>query len=145
MKRCPQCNRVETDEGLKFCRIDGTTLVNDSSSTSSEMGTAQLGVSPDASEVHTSILPHRTDANINRGTASTTVLPAQGAPGVTRELNKPKRRTIVSGIVAFIVLAMIIGGYFYFSRKSNTAIQSIAVLPFENRSGSSDTDYLSDG
>lgn len=23
MKRCPQCNRVESDEGLKFCRVDG--------------------------------------------------------------------------------------------------------------------------
>jgi Tol biopolymer transport system component len=27
MKRCPQCNRVETDEALKFCRTDGTPLV----------------------------------------------------------------------------------------------------------------------
>ena len=27
MKRCPQCNRVETDEALKFCRADGTALV----------------------------------------------------------------------------------------------------------------------
>jgi TolB-like protein len=27
MKRCPQCNRVETDEALKFCRADGTLLV----------------------------------------------------------------------------------------------------------------------
>jgi len=27
MKRCPQCNRVETDEALKFCRVDGTPLV----------------------------------------------------------------------------------------------------------------------
>ncbi len=27
MKRCPQCNRVETDEVLKFCRVDGTALI----------------------------------------------------------------------------------------------------------------------
>jgi adenylate cyclase len=27
MKRCPTCNRVETDEALKFCRIDGAALV----------------------------------------------------------------------------------------------------------------------
>jgi hypothetical protein len=27
MKRCPTCNRVETDETLKFCRLDGTLLV----------------------------------------------------------------------------------------------------------------------
>jgi len=23
MKRCPKCDRVETDEALKFCRVDG--------------------------------------------------------------------------------------------------------------------------
>ena len=27
MKRYPQCNRVETDEALKFCRVDGTALI----------------------------------------------------------------------------------------------------------------------
>ncbi|HSE34080.1 MAG TPA: hypothetical protein VLA93_21080 [Pyrinomonadaceae bacterium] len=27
MKRCPQCNRVETDDALAFCRLDGTHLV----------------------------------------------------------------------------------------------------------------------
>jgi hypothetical protein len=31
MKRCPQCNRVETDAALKFCRVDGATLMTDSS------------------------------------------------------------------------------------------------------------------
>jgi len=29
MKRCPLCHRVETDEALKFCRVDGVTLVTD--------------------------------------------------------------------------------------------------------------------
>ncbi len=32
MKRCPQCNRVETDETLKFCRADGVALVSDAAS-----------------------------------------------------------------------------------------------------------------
>ncbi|MGQ0763408.1 MAG: hypothetical protein ACT4OT_15535 [Acidobacteriota bacterium] len=41
MKRCPQCNRVETDEALKFCRVDGATLVIESSALG-EAGTAQL-------------------------------------------------------------------------------------------------------
>ena len=27
MKRCPTCDRVEKDETLKFCRLDGTLLV----------------------------------------------------------------------------------------------------------------------
>jgi hypothetical protein len=36
MKRCPQCNRIETDEALKFCRVDGATLISNSSSFSGE-------------------------------------------------------------------------------------------------------------
>jgi len=147
MKRCPQCNRVETDEALKFCRVDGATLVSDSGSVSADSGTGKFGTAQ-SNEIETSILPHRTDANINRATAPTTVLPPQPAPSATRELSKPRRRkpiVIASAGIAVLAAAMIIGGYFYWSRKSNTAIQSIAVLPFENRSGTSDTDYLSDG
>ncbi|HKO96176.1 MAG TPA: hypothetical protein VJU86_04250 [Pyrinomonadaceae bacterium] len=44
MKRCPQCNRVETDETLKFCRADGAILINDSAPIPSEAGTAPLGL-----------------------------------------------------------------------------------------------------
>ena len=148
MKRCPQCNRVETDEALKFCRVDGATLISDSSSIGSEAGTAGLGSQPDAKEVHTSILPHRTDANINRGTSLTTALPAQSPSSRTDELKKPRRRkTLLIALLstAIVLGAIAIGGYFYTVRRSNAAIESIAVLPFENRSGNSDTDYLSDG
>ena len=31
MKHCPTCNRVENDDTLAFCRVDGTLLVDDSS------------------------------------------------------------------------------------------------------------------
>lgn len=55
MKRCPQCNPVETDEALKFCRVDGATLVSDSSSVGAVAGTAQPGSSADVSEVHTAL------------------------------------------------------------------------------------------
>jgi len=148
MKRCPQCNRVETDEALKFCRVDGVTLVDDSSSFSREAGTAQFA--PAASEVHTNILPHRTDANINRATAPTTVLPPQPAPGTTSELGKPKsRRTtimiavIVTAVVAAVTAVLVDS---YRSRRSSAAaIQSIAVMPFMNESGNADLEYLSDG
>ncbi|HEX6733111.1 MAG TPA: hypothetical protein VF074_24025 [Pyrinomonadaceae bacterium] len=30
MKRCPQCNGVETDDALVFCRADSIALVSDS-------------------------------------------------------------------------------------------------------------------
>ena len=149
MKRCPQCNRVESDESLKFCRADGATLVNDSSSFNSEAGTAQLSSSSDASEVHTSILPHNTGVHVNRVTAPTTVLSPQATPTTKSELSKPKRRgtaiiitAIVIAVIA-VVAAIVVNSYR--SRNSAKSIQSIAVLPFENKSSDEDTDYLSDG
>ena len=115
MKRCPQCKRVETDEALKFCRVDGTTLVDDSSPIGSEAGTAQPG-STDSSEVHTSILPQNTDYNVNRATGPTTALPLQ-RPVTTGSLAKGSRRKpIVIAVVIVPVLAtvtaLIIGLYF---------------------------------
>jgi TolB-like protein len=149
MKRCPQCHRVETDEALKFCRVDGVTLVSDSSSISSEAGTAQLG-SRDATEVHTSILPQNTQGNVNRATGPTTVLPSQPDLTRTNELSKPKRRkiaiviTIIVTAVAAATAAVLVDSYR--SRKSSAAaIQSIAVMPFVNESGNSDVEYLSEG
>ncbi len=50
-------------------------------------------------------------------------------------------------IAASVLLLAIIGiSYWYFSHLSSLApIESIAVLPFQNRSTEADTDYLSDG
>jgi|SRR2546426_418883 len=91
MKRCPQCNRVETEDTLAFCRADGTALVSDSSSLGSEAGTARFGSAPGATETETSILSHTTNAGIGCATAPMTVL-AHAPPPATHELTKPKRR-----------------------------------------------------
>jgi TolB-like protein/Flp pilus assembly protein TadD len=146
MKRCPACNRVENDDTLVFCRVDGAALISDSGSFSGGVGTPKFDSAP-STEIETSILPHTTDSVMKRATSPTTVLPAQQPSSTTRELTKPKRRKTVITIIfaAAVAAAIVVGGYFYYSRKSNTAIESIAVMPFENRSGSSDTDYLSDG
>jgi len=145
MKRCPQCNRLESDEALKFCRVDGATLISDSGAVSGDAGTAKFGSGAVSSEIETSVLPHRTDADINRPTAPTTVLPATATPGTTSELTKPKRRGILFGLIAVVVLGVVIGGYLFFTRKTTAAIQSIAVMPFVNESGNAELDYLSDG
>lgn len=145
MKRCPQCNRVETDETLKFCRVDGATLISDSGSVGGEVGTANLDSPTDASEVHTSILPHTsTTPEINRSTGPTTVLPVPGA-STTQELNKSKRLRIVLLLALVAIVGIAIAGYFYFSRKTTAGIQSIAVMPFVNESRNADVEYLSDG
>jgi TolB-like protein/Tfp pilus assembly protein PilF len=147
MKRCPQCNRVETDEALKFCRVDGTTLVTESSGLGEEAGTAQIA--GNASEVHTSILPHRTNANINQPTAPTTVLPVQSAPITTSQLTKSKRRR--TGIAIVVVMTAVVAAVAaivvrsFLSNKSGKSIESIAVMPFVNKSGNADVEYLSDG
>ena len=145
MKRCPKCNRVETDEALKFCRVDGATLVGDSAQLGSESGTANIA--HDASEVHTSILPHATYESGRRVTAPTTALPLLQGHSTTRELPKPRRKSLMVFLIVIVgvaTLAVIVGSYVYYTRK-NAAIESIAVLPFENHSGNPDSDYLSDG
>jgi len=146
MKRCPACKRVETDDALVFCRVDGTALVIDSNSVSAEAGTTKFGSAPVASEVETSVLlPHATDADMNRTTAPTTMLDRQQTIGSTRELGRPKRtKTIVFTGAAVFIAAIGVAAYFYLSRK-NTAIQSVAVMPFTNESGNADVEYLSDG
>jgi TolB-like protein/Tfp pilus assembly protein PilF len=142
MKRCPQCNRVESDDSLVFCRTDGVALVSDSLPPSGEAGTARLGSA--AAEIETSILPHATAANVRRDTGPTTVLsPAQTS--ATRELTKPRRSWIAIPLVVLLAATVSVGAYFYLTRKTQTTIQSIAVMPFVNESGNSDVEYLSDG
>jgi len=148
MKRCPECNRVETDEALKFCRVDGATLVNDSSPIG-EAGTAQPGAQWDASEVHTSVLPHHTHANVDRPTGPTTSLP-QAPAGATREFSKAgSNKGLLLAIAVVIVIAVAIGGFFiakkFSAARTTSGIESVAVLPFENTGGNADSEYLSDG
>jgi eukaryotic-like serine/threonine-protein kinase len=146
MKRCPTCNRVETDETLKFCRADGATLVSESAPLSAEAGTAQFGSASASTEIETSILPHRTDAAINRPTAPTTVLPAQSPTSTNGKLAEPvSKRKVIAALVLVGIVAVVVSSYFVFFRKPTTAIDSIAVLPFQNDTNDPSVEYLSDG
>jgi adenylate cyclase len=146
MKRCPQCNRVETDDTLAFCRTDGVALINDPRSLGGDPDTAKFSSSQRSSEIETSLLPHAsTTPEIVRNTGPTTVLPAPQTQATTRDLAKPKRRGIAfaaAGVALVVILAL---GYLYWSRSRTTAIESIAVMPFQNRSSDADSEYLSDG
>ena len=145
MKRCPQCNRIEADDVLAFCRADGAALVSDSGAIAGDANTAKFGSVPASSEIETSVLPHRIEAFVKRPTAPTTVLPVPPTQDTARELTKPRRRGVVMASAALVLVAIVVAGYFYFSRKSSPNIRSIAVMPFVNEGGNADLDYLSDG
>jgi len=146
MKRCPQCNRVETDDTLAFCRADGAALVSDSGSVSADTGTIKFGSGPVSGEVETSILsPTSTTPEIDRSTGPTTALPLPQTQNTTRELTQPKQRAVVFAAIGLLVIVIAVAGYLYFSRNHKTTIESIAVMPFVNESGNADVEYLSDG
>src|SRR6266513_2976180 len=145
MKRCPACKRVEHDDALVYCRADGTPLVSDSGAVSGDAGTMKFSSAPGANETET-VIPTATDAGMNRPTSPTTVLNRQQAIGRTHELSKPKwRKAMVPLLVTTVIVAIAGLAYYYYTHESKAAINSIAVLPFQNTSGDQNLDYLSDG
>jgi len=144
MKRCPQCNRFESDEALKFCRVDGATLISDSGAVADDASTAKFGADA-ASEIETSVLPHTTDVTDSRATAATSVLPPTPVPRPTRDLTKRGRLGLVIPPIAIVLLIIAVGGYFYSRKKESAAISSIAVLPFVNQNNDPNAEYLADG
>ncbi len=81
MKRCPTCNRNETDDTLVFCRLDGARLV----SFDSESATAVLG--------------------------SGSIAPAGTAPvasGATQPTSSSSAEYVVTGITRHKIAALIV-------------------------------------
>lgn len=139
MKRCPECRRDYYDDTLLYCLEDGIALIQGSVPEPvveiDEPATAILRETSPPNEVLTRSQIHTTE--------QTAVLPS-GATEVSKSKAFDKRLIFVPLALAVVV----IGGFFgyrYFNVSTSQQINSIAVLPFENRSGSADTDYLSDG
>jgi TolB-like protein/Flp pilus assembly protein TadD len=133
MKRCPQCGR-EYDLSMSFCLDDGAELLYGPASVD-EPATAILSVPPD---VAGGLTQPRDESEMK------TAVPQ---PPATAGGSDPWRAAKALAALAVAVLVLVGGffGYLYLNTGATDAINSIAVLPFENRSGSSDTDYLSDG
>ena len=137
MKRCPACGR-EYDNTMMFCLDDGTELLYGPASASG-------GDEPATAILHSTAAPGQapTRAQINT-TNETAILPANTGDMVPKPRGFDKRLLAIPLLLAVIVVAGLYG-YKYFGSAGGGTINSIAVLPFENRSGNGDTDYLSDG
>ncbi len=141
MKRCPECRRDYYDDTLLYCLEDGNALVQGSVPPPDEPATAILSEPPVLaggqfdSEGATRAQIHTTD--------QTAILqpPATAGGSDTRRGKKP----LIALVVAVVVLVGAFFGYRYFGIGGSAAINSIAVMPFENRNSDADTDYLSDG
>ncbi|MFN0280328.1 MAG: tetratricopeptide repeat protein [Pyrinomonadaceae bacterium] len=140
MKKCPQCGR-EYDNTMSFCLDDGAELLYGPASMDgpktailSEPGAIATGFH--ASESPTKPQIHTTD--------QTAILPSGTNDIVPKARGIDKRLLAVPFLLAVIALAVFFG-YQYFKQDISGQINSVAVLPFENKSGNADTDYLSDG
>jgi TolB-like protein/Tfp pilus assembly protein PilF len=145
MKRCPKCNRIESDDALAFCRLDGTTLIKYSDTVSAEAGTLKFAATHVATEQKTDVLRHAADDGIIRNTAVTTLLAHDRTHGVSRNAARLKLRAGLPIIAGLIVGTLAVAAYLYFARTAKPSIDSVAVLPLLNAGGDPNTEYLSDG
>src|SRR5262249_32356507 len=142
-------NRVETDETLKFCRADGAVLISDAagdqySETQVLPGSRTTDAAPVVTPTNES--PIDTSAIADRNTLAAKVEAPQSASiGGSSGDWIGKHKIAVSLAAIIIILTGLALGFYLHARNSEVAIDSIAVLPFENRSSDPDTEYLSDG
>ncbi len=109
----------------------------------------------EASGVETTTPPARSETTADPGTGTRSGGGKTGSANGTITAPVSSAEYIVSGIrrhkfaatiAAFLLIAAAIGAGFYFhARNTEVAIESIAVLPFENQSNNPDIDYISDG
>ncbi|HUR99385.1 MAG TPA: tetratricopeptide repeat protein [Pyrinomonadaceae bacterium] len=170
MKRCPECGRDYNDDSLSFCLDDGSELLfgpavlsepgavetarlsDHETEVLSPFGVPPSGGSPLESQTRAYLQTTAREAeppNISGGVTERRSLSAHRAaqPRETAQTSRKPSGTLLRTLsIVGILAALLIGGFFgfrYFS--SSDRINSIAVLPFENRSSNADTDYLSDG
>jgi len=138
-KRCPQCNRIATDNLLAFCRIDGARLVQDYDSL---IDGETIALLPDTPTVETSPM----HAFLSEASFSIDPSSLPRSTGFKRKLTQwTMPRIVVVAIAVIIALALVSSAYFSLSSNNNAPIYSLAVLPFINVNADEELEYLSDG
>ncbi|HQX56767.1 MAG TPA: tetratricopeptide repeat protein [Pyrinomonadaceae bacterium] len=157
MKRCPECRRDYYDDTLLYCLDDGNALLEgpaSGSGTGDEPATAILS-EPGAiatgfrgGEDHTRQFVHTTDETAILQTGAVAEPQKNLGDAVEKQQSFSANRATKPLALLVVAVLILVGGFFgyrYFQPAGSGTINSIAVLPFENRSGNADTDYLSDG
>ena len=145
MKRCPECRRDYVDDTLLYCLEDGVALVQGSVASSDEPQTAVFGAQPSgglAGDLKTELLENRRTYDDSRkpaGDSQRSLLPEGGTQ------NGFDKRLLLAPVALAVIVLGGFFGYRYFKTADGGSINSIAVLPFQNRSGDPNSEYLSDG
>jgi TolB-like protein len=141
MKRCPQCNHLERDETLKFCRNDGAILINDITPVDEFSDTRTLNASQTGEQ--------RSVSDTGKTVSSTSVLDVRAKPATQSAGIAISKRKVgsISLLIGLGIVILGIAGLVAYRRAHNSEgpIDSIAVLPFENQNHDPDSEYLSDG
>jgi TolB-like protein len=146
MKKCPQCSRIYDDETLNFCLDDGEWLQEQPADEEPptavfESSDAIVGPLTNAHQIttdQTAILPESSFPRFSPNQTSS-------AEYIVKEVRSHK---LAASFLLAAILAVAVFGYWFIKTRpagGSAPIVSIAVLPFQNRSDDSDTDYLSDG
>jgi TolB-like protein/Flp pilus assembly protein TadD len=153
MKRCPECRRDYFDDTLLYCLEDGTALVQGSVPSPDEPQTAILSeTGAEATGSHDAEAQTRPHIPTTDQTAilrtGIEAEPQESLGGLSEKQSSSTNRAPEPLAALMVAAVILVGGFFgyrYFKPATSEQINSIAVLPFENRSGNADTDYLSDG
>src|SRR5688572_6483459 len=148
MKRCPECRRDYFDDSLLYCLDDGSALLEGPAS-GEEPATAVFGLSPSgghSGEARTShqITEAEPPASFGDPNQRQSSLSAHRAephdtgsigPGTLGLSANRAAKPLAALMAAVLLIAAAFFAYRYINLPISEKINSIAVLPFENRSG----------
>ena len=144
MKRCPECRRDYFDDSLLYCLDDGSALLEGPASAGNEPPTAILYQAEALNDASSCQHVDNEAATREQVSLPDRIHPTAAEPAYNSAYFG-KKRLVTFSIILILLTAAGYFGYGYLKSQEIGRINSIAVLPFENRSGSTDADYLSDG
>jgi TolB-like protein len=134
MKRCPQCVR-EYDNSMMFCLDDGAELL---------YGPASVG-EPTTAILHSTAAPGESATRPHFLTTGPGGALPPGVGETDARSTRFNKRLFVVPVIMLVIAAGALIGYRYMSAGNFEAINTIAVLPFQNAGGNGDSEYLADG